>query len=73
MYFQERLCVPHELIPAVVIAHHAISGHLGVDKLVKECSRRYVILDEKYWKDWSQKARRYCTICVQCDPPLWLK
>ena len=73
MYFQERLCVPHELIPTVVIAHHAISGHLGVDKLVKECSRRYVILDEKFWKDWSQKARRYCTICVQCDPPTWQK
>ena len=71
LYLQELLCVPEELIAPIVIAHHASSGHLGVDKLIKECRRRYIIRDEKNWKEWAIRARRYCTVCASCDPPTW--
>jgi len=73
MYFREKLCVPDELLLQVVNAHHVASGHLGVDRLIDECRRRYVILDQPKLKDYCTRAKKFCTTCAQCDPPSWKK
>ena len=69
LYDNERLCVPDELLPRVVEEHHVASGHLGVDRLVEECMRKYYILYLPKLKKLCVDAKRHCVTCQQCDPP----
>ena len=69
MYVGERLCVPEELLYRVIAAQHQVGGHLGVDRLVTECARRFDIFDMAYLKKMCTYAKKNCMTCAQTEPP----
>ena len=73
LYHQELLCVPKEKLPRVVQEQHVASGHVGVDRLMEECGRRYFMEGLENLKKYCVDAKKYCITCQQCDPPTYAK
>ena len=67
--FLERLCVPEDLLYRVIIAQHLSAGHLGVDRLIDECVRRFDEFNIGKIRQLAGYTKRNCTTCIQCDPP----
>jgi len=60
LYQEGKLCIPSELVPRVIRAHHAAIGHPGVWKLWLHICHRYAFLPRA-------KASKLCrTITQQC-------
>ena len=57
----------------VVVAQHAIAGHLGVDRLLNECARRFDFFDFVHLRKLCELAKKSCPVCEQCEPPNWRK
>jgi hypothetical protein len=69
LYFQERLCVPENLVQDVLRIHHEWVAHVGNDRLLPEVCRRYHFPPDVDVKALLQKIRHLCLVCQACDRP----
>jgi hypothetical protein len=69
MYHREKMCVPEGIVLKLVQAQHRLCGHLGVDRLFEECTRRFAFPKGTSLKVICGKVKKACGPCAQCDPP----
>ena len=55
----------------IVEQHHIFLGHIGVKRLVKELSRRFVWPGSAEIEKIATAVRARCVICQACDHPNW--
>ena len=55
----------------VLREHHAFMGHVGVQKLIKEVDRRFVISESVNLPEAAKEIRRVCVACQACEAPNW--
>ena len=71
MYWAERLCVPENICLKVVNAFHQMWGHLGIDKMISEISRRYEFTTGVSVGETIKSVKRTCQVCQATEPPNW--
>ena len=71
LYFNEKLCVPTGFGSKIVAAQHISSGHLGVNRLLKDLRVKYEFGHEPPMREMATKIKQMCTICQACEQPNW--
>ena len=65
------MCVPQALEWMVVQEFHRAQGHIGIDKLIQEVSRRFHLANPHKLKEIAHKLVQICPTCQACNPPNW--
>ena len=62
LYQDGRLCVPSTLVPRVIRAHHAASGHAGSHKLWPQLKTRFAFPPKSQARKLSQRIPTQCAV-----------
>ena len=73
LFLWGKLCVPEELVMRVLFDFHNSSGHIGVQRMLKEIEHRFVIPPSIPLAVTVQGIRRGCKICQASEPPHWAR
>ena len=71
LIWQGRVAVPETKVMEIISECHKSMGHIGIRKLVKEVSRRYVCPASVRLNETAAEVRRGCATCQACEPPNW--
>ena len=69
MYHFGKLCVPENLVQPLLWAFHSHSGHVGVQRCVKEAQNRFEFPPSIPFQKIIEGIRRACNVCQACEPP----
>ena len=71
LYQGEMLCIPLGLELRVVGDHHLTTGHLGVQRMVRDMAHRYIFDANVDSLIIAKKIKEQCNICQACEHPNW--
>ena len=71
LYQGEMLCIPLGLELRVVGDHHLATGHLGVQRMVRDMTHRYKFDSNIDPLKIAKKIKEQCNTCQACEPPTW--
>ena len=71
LIWQGRVAVPETKVMEIISECHKSLGHIGIRKLVKEVSRRYVCPAPVRLNETAAEVRRGCATRQACEPPNW--
>lgn len=71
LLWEGRICVPEDKVMEVLKSHHECTGHIGVQKMVKEVDRRYAFPPGTKLVECAKVVRQGCVVCQACEPPNW--
>ena len=73
MIWDGKVCVPGSKVEEVLREYHNFMGHVGIQKVVKEVSRRFAFPPTVKVYEAVREVSRMCVTCQACDPPNWSK
>jgi len=69
MLWEGRVCVPEAKVREILKEHHVHMGHAGIQKVVKDVTRRYAFPPVVKLYEAVREIRRARVTCQACEPP----
>ena len=71
LYYMGKLCVPETFTTGILAEFHVASGHVGVERMLKEMAHRFIFAPGEPITAITKEVRRGCAVCQACDHPTW--
>ena len=69
--YMGTLCVPETFTTGILAEFHVASGHVGVERMLKEMAHRFIFAPGEPITEITKEVRRGCAVFQACDHPTW--